>query len=159
MEREYRKTRADAGGESTTRRETRYPPRTPGNGIEAAQHWAASSLSLQNQTNARSKTQPIVGALRTKTRGPGIRCGEGLATEGGQGAACGSLAGRIVPTSAAFLRQLRERHTGLLTVIWDNVPSHRGEVMRDYLRTPQLRLRLVPPRLHADRGMYGLKLV
>ena len=29
-------------------------------------------------------------------------------------------------TSAAFLRQLRERHTGPLTVIWDNVPSHRG---------------------------------
>ena len=54
-------------------------------------------------------------------------------------------------TSAAFLRQLRERHTGPLTVIWDNVPSHRGEVMRDYLRTPQLRLRLVPPRLHGGR--------
>ena len=29
-------------------------------------------------------------------------------------------------TSAAFLRQLRERHPGPLNVIWDNAPAHRG---------------------------------
>ena len=34
-------------------------------------------------------------------------------------------------TSAAFLRQLRDRHSGPLTVIWDNAPAHRGEAVRE----------------------------
>ena len=41
-----------------------------------------------------------------------------------------------------------------MNVIWDNAPAHRGEALREYLRTPCLGLRLVNPRLHADRGMY-----
>ena len=51
-------------------------------------------------------------------------------------------------TSETFLRQLRERHLGPLNVIWDNAPAHRGEALREYLRTPCLELRLVNPRLH-----------
>ena len=39
--------------------------------------------------------------------------------------------------------QLRERYSGPLKVIWDNAPAHRGEVVREYLRTPGLMLRLV----------------
>ena len=54
-------------------------------------------------------------------------------------------------TSAAFLKQLRERHCGRLHVIWDNAPAHRGEAMREYLRTPGLGLRLVNPRFHEGR--------
>ena len=46
-------------------------------------------------------------------------------------------------TSVAFLAQLRESHPGPLRVIWDNAPAHRGEAMREYLRTPGLGLRLV----------------
>ena len=46
-------------------------------------------------------------------------------------------------TSAVFLGQLRERHPGPLSVIWDNAPAHRGEAMREYLRTPGLSLGLV----------------
>ena len=46
-------------------------------------------------------------------------------------------------TSAAFLRQLRAQHPGPLIVIWDNSPAHGGEAIRDYLTTPDLRLRLV----------------
>ena len=46
-------------------------------------------------------------------------------------------------TSTAFLTQLKERHTGPLNVIWDNAPAHRGEAVREYLRTPGLGLRLV----------------
>ena len=41
-------------------------------------------------------------------------------------------------TSAAFLEQLREGHTGPLTVIWDNAPAHRGEAVREFLQTPGL---------------------
>ena len=48
-------------------------------------------------------------------------------------------------TSAAFLRQLREQHARPLTVIWDNSPAHRGDVLRAYLATTGLRLRLVNP--------------
>ena len=54
-------------------------------------------------------------------------------------------------TSVAFLEQLRERHSGRLNVIWDNAPAHRGEAMREYLRTPGLNLRLLNPRFHGGR--------
>ena len=54
-------------------------------------------------------------------------------------------------SSMAFLSQLRERHPGPLQVIWDNAPAHRGEALREYLRTPDLRLGLVNPRLHEGR--------
>ena len=46
-------------------------------------------------------------------------------------------------TSVAFLQLLREKYSGLLIVIWDNGPAHRGEAMRTYLTTPKLQLRLV----------------
>ena len=48
-------------------------------------------------------------------------------------------------TSAAFLGQLRERHAEPLIVIWDNSPAHRGDAVRAYLTTPDLKLRLVNP--------------
>ena len=46
-------------------------------------------------------------------------------------------------TSVAFLKQLKEKHPGSLKVIWDNAPAHRGEALREYLRTPGLELQLV----------------
>ncbi len=63
-------------------------------------------------------------------------------------------------TSVAFLKQLRERHPGPLRVIWDNAPAHRGEAMREYLRTPELELRLVnlpgySPDFNADEAIWG----
>ena len=54
-------------------------------------------------------------------------------------------------TSVAFLTQLKEKHPGRLRVIWDNAPAHRGEAVREYLRTPELELRLVNPRIHEGR--------
>ena len=63
-------------------------------------------------------------------------------------------------TSSAFLRQLAERHAGQLNVIWDNAPAHRGEAVREYLRTPGLGLRLVnlpgySPDFNADQAIWG----
>ena len=63
-------------------------------------------------------------------------------------------------TSAAFLEQLRERHPGPLNVIWDNAPAHRGEALREYLRTPGLELRLVnlpgySPDFNGDEAIWG----
>ena len=63
-------------------------------------------------------------------------------------------------TSATFLGQLRERHGGRLNVIWDNAPAHRGEAVREYLRTPGLNLRLVnlpgySPDFNADEAIWG----
>ena len=63
-------------------------------------------------------------------------------------------------TSAAFLEQLRERHSGRLNVIWDNAPAHRGEAVRDYLRTPRLNLQLMnlpgySPDFNADEAIWG----
>ena len=63
-------------------------------------------------------------------------------------------------TSAAFLKQLRERHCGRLHVIWDNATARRGEAMREYLRTPGLGLRLVnlpgySPDFNGDEAIWG----
>ena len=63
-------------------------------------------------------------------------------------------------TSAAFLDQLRKRHSGPLQVIWDNAPAHRGEAVREYLRRPGLGLRLVnllgySPDFNADEAIWG----
>ena len=63
-------------------------------------------------------------------------------------------------TSAAFLSPLRQRRSGPLRVIWDNAPAHRGEAVREYLRTPGLELRLVnlpgySPDFNADEAVWG----
>ena len=63
-------------------------------------------------------------------------------------------------TSAAFLNQLRQRRSGQLNVIWDNAPAHRGEAVREYLRTPELELRLMnlpgySPDFNADEAIWG----
>ena len=63
-------------------------------------------------------------------------------------------------TSAVFLEQLRERHTGPLTVIWDNAPAHRGEAVREFLQQPGLGLRLVnlpgySPDFNPDEAIWG----
>ena len=63
-------------------------------------------------------------------------------------------------TSVAFLKQLKAKHPGSLKVIWDNPPAHRGEAMRKYLRTPDLKKQLVnlpgySPDLSPDEAMWG----
>ena len=58
-------------------------------------------------------------------------------------------------TSVAFLEQLRGRHSGRLNVIWDNAPAHRGEALREYLRTPELDLRLVNPVSSTGQALPG----
>jgi transposase len=63
-------------------------------------------------------------------------------------------------TSVAFLQQLRARHTAPLVVFWDNAPVHGGDPLRDYLRTPDLRLCLVrlpaySPDFNADEHIWA----
>jgi len=63
-------------------------------------------------------------------------------------------------TSVAFLQELRAKHGGPLSVIWDNGPAHRGTAMRAYLATPELNLRLVAlppysPDFNADEAIWG----
>jgi transposase len=63
-------------------------------------------------------------------------------------------------TSVSFLQQLRAHHPTPLVVFWDNAPVHGGEPLRDYLRTPDLRLRLVrlpaySPDFNADEHIWA----
>jgi transposase len=46
-------------------------------------------------------------------------------------------------TATACLPQWRAPHPAPLVVCWDNAPAHGGDPLREYLRTPQRRLRLV----------------
>jgi transposase len=56
-------------------------------------------------------------------------------------------------TSVAFLQALREEFPGELIVIWDNGPAHRGPALREYLQTPNRKLRLIA--LPADSPDYN----
>ena len=63
-------------------------------------------------------------------------------------------------SSVAFLNRLRQGYPGPLKVIWDNAPAHRGERLREYLRTPGLGLALVnlpgySPDFNADEAVWG----
>ncbi len=47
-----------------------------------------------------------------------------------------------------------------MNLIWDNAPAHRGEAVREYLRTPGLNLQLVnlpgySPDFNADEAVWG----
>ena len=55
-------------------------------------------------------------------------------------------------TSAAYLSPVA---AGPLRVIWNNAPAHRGEAVREYLRTLGLELRLVNPRFHEGKLCRG----
>ena len=66
----------------------------------------------------------------------------------------------IAWTSVAFLKQLREKHPEPMRVIWDKAPDHRGEAVREYLRTLGLDLRLVnlpgySPDFNSDEAVWG----
>ena len=63
--------------------------------------------------------------------------------------------------STAFLKQLRDKHTEPLNVIWDKPPAHPPEAyaLRAYLKTPGLCLRLVNlpgycPDFNADLAIW-----
>ena len=63
-------------------------------------------------------------------------------------------------TSVSFLTQLRAHHATPLVVCWDNAPVHGGDPLRDYLRTPDLRRRLVrlpaySPDFNADEHIWA----
>ncbi len=63
-------------------------------------------------------------------------------------------------TSVTFLQQLRAQHTAPLVIFWDNAPAHGGAPLRDYLRTPDLRLRLIrlpaySPDFNADEHIWA----
>ena len=61
--------------------------------------------------------------------------------------------------SRDFLADLRKRYAGPLIVIWDNSAAHRGEPIRELLKTPGLDLRLVAlpaysPDFNADEAIW-----
>jgi len=62
-------------------------------------------------------------------------------------------------TTTAFLKQLREQYDEPLIVIWDNGPAHHGPAIREFLTTPNLRLRLIAlpaysPDFNPDEGIW-----
>ena len=63
--------------------------------------------------------------------------------ETGEVEAMSVLGNTNAETSVQFLKQLREQHAEPLMVIWDNGPAHHGPEIREYLTTPDLKLRLV----------------
>jgi transposase len=83
-----------------------------------------------------------------------------VCAETGEVAAMPLLDNSCAETSVAFLRQLRARHPEPLVVFWDNAPAHGGDPLRDYLGTPDLRLRLVrlpaySPDFNADEHIWA----
>ena len=55
---------------------------------------------------------------------------------------------------------MRRKRSRPLNVIWDHAPAHRGEGVREYLRTPGLGLRVVnlpgySPDFNTDEAVWG----
>ena len=102
-----------------------------------------ASVGGVHQSQVRREGQLLLGGMSGDGREPALaKAGVAwLELEGNSNAA----------TSVAFLKQLKEKHPGPLKVIWDNAPAHRGEALREYLRTPGLELQLVNPRFHEGR--------
>lgn len=67
----------------------------------------------------------------------------GVCLEAGEVEVLSVTGNSTAETSVAFLKQLREHHAESLIVIWDNGPAHHGPAVREFLTTPDLRLRLV----------------
>lgn len=62
--------------------------------------------------------------------------------------------------SVVFLQQLRAKYTDPLVIFWDNSPTHGGDALRTYLRTPDLRIHLVrlpaySPDFNADEAIWA----
>jgi transposase len=62
--------------------------------------------------------------------------------------------------SVTFLQQLRAKYRESLVVFWDNSPTHGGDALRAYLRTPDLRIHLVrlpaySPDYNADEAIWA----
>jgi transposase len=84
----------------------------------------------------------------------------GVCMETGTVAAMNVTGNCNAETSVAFLQQLRAQFDGLLIVIWDNGPAHRGPALRTYLATPDLNLRLVAlppysPNFNPDEAIWS----
>ena len=89
------------------------------------------------------KGEPALVSSTSPRRGEKAAYYDGVCLETG-GVTVMPLEGNsTAATSVAFLQQLRAAHTEPLIVIWDNAPAHRGDELRAYLATPDLRLRLV----------------
>ena len=61
--------------------------------------------------------------------------------------------------SVAFLQQLRAEYPDPLVVFWENSPTHGGDALHAYLRTPDLRVHLVclpaySPDYNADEAIW-----
>ncbi len=83
----------------------------------------------------------------------------GVCLEDGEVASMEVCGNCTAESSVAFLRQLRDKYSQPLIVVWDNAPAHHGDAIRDYLKTPELKLRLVPlpgysPDLNADEAIW-----
>ena len=83
----------------------------------------------------------------------------GVCLETGEVEAMAVTGNTTAATSVAFLEQLRAKYAGLLIVIWDNGPAHRGPEIRTHLETPDLSLRLVAlpgysPDFNADEAIW-----
>ena len=105
-----------------------------------------------HQSQVRREGQLLLGGMSGDGREPALaKAGVAwLELEGNSNAA----------TSVAFLKLLKEKHPGPLKVIWDNAPAHRGEALREYLRTPGLELQLVnlpgySPDFNGDEAIWG----
>ncbi len=82
-----------------------------------------------------------------------------VCVETGEVEAMALVGNSTAETSAAFLRQVRAHHPEPLVVLWDNGLAHRGDALRAYLTTPDLRLRLVrlpaySPDFNADEAIW-----
>jgi transposase len=106
---------------------------------------------LKGQPALVGSTSPSLGEKATYYSGVCLETGEVECMEVSENC--------TAETSVAFLRQLRNKYSHRLIIIWDNGPAHHGDAIREYLTTPGLNLRLVAlpgysPDFNSDEAIW-----
>ena len=112
-----------------------------------AQVWFVDEAHFRADVELRAKWvlrgEPALVDTSSPRRGEKATYYSAVCVETGQVEAMAVDSNTNAATSVVFLQQLRTHHTGPLIVIWDNGPAHHGPEIREYLTTPDLKLRLV----------------
>lgn len=128
-----------------------------------AKHWFVDEAHFRADADLRGKWvqrgQPALVDSTSPRRAEKVTYYSAVCLETGEVEAMALDGYSSTEASVTFLQQLRANYREPLVVFWDNSPTHGGDALRAYLRTPDLRIHLVrlpaySPDFNADEVIW-----
>jgi len=128
-----------------------------------AKHWFVDEAHFRADADLRGKWvqrgQPALVDSTSPGLGEKVRYYSAVCLETGEVEALALDDYSSTEASVAFLQQGRAKYPEPLVIFWDKSPTHGGEALRAYLRTPNLRIHLVrlpaySPDYNADESIW-----